>query len=364
MDLDRITHPLRLAKGSHQPGSGKGCAMNVVSYINGDAVITDFPSCSARPLAAFVQSCNDLLAGPGGYLTPEHSVVALDLAWQTVGTAGVAQRVIHAWVAELLTSPTWGVVHYAKLTTITAIRDIGELHRRAARDDLAPRASWESARDTALAASRAYHPGSPAAGVHAMRAAYESTGLMNDFSQARLDTVTGSALRAHAQAAGHAGSLRFAEITKDAITAWRKLARLDAPDNYPVASEDRAQTPRYRGQDRRGYRRDERRDRLTLFELVRHQSNSPHNRVEWSRQRLNKLTDGVAGFQRVTQPAQGVECVDVAPPDLRLNEVAFVGQIGQNRLHGPFGDANLQRQLTSGQRLTPRNAQQYVSVVR
>jgi hypothetical protein len=34
MDIDRITHPLRLAKGSHQPGSGKGCAMNVISYIN------------------------------------------------------------------------------------------------------------------------------------------------------------------------------------------------------------------------------------------------------------------------------------------------------------------------------------------
>ena len=30
MDIDRITHPLRLAKGSHQPGSGKGCAMNVI----------------------------------------------------------------------------------------------------------------------------------------------------------------------------------------------------------------------------------------------------------------------------------------------------------------------------------------------
>jgi Protein of unknown function (DUF732) len=36
MDLDRITHPLRLAKGSHQPGSGKGCAMNVISSIKGN----------------------------------------------------------------------------------------------------------------------------------------------------------------------------------------------------------------------------------------------------------------------------------------------------------------------------------------
>jgi len=81
MDLDRITHPLRLARGSHRPGSGKGCAMNVISYIVGDARVTDFPSCSARPLSLLVQSCDDLLAGPDGYLSPEHSVLALELAW-------------------------------------------------------------------------------------------------------------------------------------------------------------------------------------------------------------------------------------------------------------------------------------------
>ncbi|WP_183114115.1 hypothetical protein [Mycobacteroides abscessus] len=40
LDLERITHPLQLAKGSHQPGRGKGCAMNVVSYTNGDVQIT------------------------------------------------------------------------------------------------------------------------------------------------------------------------------------------------------------------------------------------------------------------------------------------------------------------------------------
>src|ERR1700761_691377 len=32
---DRFDHPLRLAKGSHQPGSGTGCAKNVISHING-----------------------------------------------------------------------------------------------------------------------------------------------------------------------------------------------------------------------------------------------------------------------------------------------------------------------------------------
>ena len=58
MDVDRITNPLRLARGSHQPGSGKGCAMNVISYINGDEQITDFPATSARPLASRSRSCD------------------------------------------------------------------------------------------------------------------------------------------------------------------------------------------------------------------------------------------------------------------------------------------------------------------
>src|ERR1700733_8309741 len=101
MDLDRITHPLRLAKGSHQPGSGMGFPMNAISYIGGDTQITDFPATSALPLAAFVQRCNDLLAGADGDLSPENSILALELGWQTVGTAEVSAKTIEACVAEL-----------------------------------------------------------------------------------------------------------------------------------------------------------------------------------------------------------------------------------------------------------------------
>jgi hypothetical protein len=36
MDLDRITHPLRLVKGSYRRGSDKWCAMSAISYISGD----------------------------------------------------------------------------------------------------------------------------------------------------------------------------------------------------------------------------------------------------------------------------------------------------------------------------------------
>ncbi|ORV05655.1 hypothetical protein [Mycobacterium celatum] len=183
MDLDRIAHPLRLAKGSHQSGSGKGCAMNVISYINGDTQVTDFPACSARPLAALVQCCNDLLAGPDGYLSPEHSVLALDLGWQTVGTADVADTVIHAWVAELLTNPTWGVIGYAKITAIKAITDIAELHRRTA---------WEAAERAARSAAHAIGPTSNAAAAQAVQAAYESTALIDTHRQAALRAVTGA----------------------------------------------------------------------------------------------------------------------------------------------------------------------------
>src|ERR1700727_181679 len=132
MNLDRIVHPLRLAKGSHQPGSGKGCAMNAISYIGGDTQITDFPATSARPLAAFVQLCNDLLAEPDGYLSPENSFLALELGWQTVGTAEVPDNVIHAWVAELLTGPAWGVVHYADNDPAEGISAIPALNRGSA----------------------------------------------------------------------------------------------------------------------------------------------------------------------------------------------------------------------------------------
>jgi hypothetical protein len=31
MGFDQIAHPLRFARGSHEPGSGKGCAMNVIA---------------------------------------------------------------------------------------------------------------------------------------------------------------------------------------------------------------------------------------------------------------------------------------------------------------------------------------------
>jgi hypothetical protein len=233
MDLNRISHPLRLAKGSHQPGSGKGCAMNVISYINGDAHISDFPECSARPLSAFVQVCNDLLAGPDGYLSPENSVLVLELGWQTVGTADVDATVMHAWMAELLTNPTWGVLRYAKSAARyaksaadKAVLDIAELHRAVATGDMPPIATWKAADRAARAACRASKPTVHVAGLYAVRAAYHSTALVDTDHRATLDAVTGNALQAHTLAAGGSTATPIVELTRHAIRSWRSLAAL------------------------------------------------------------------------------------------------------------------------------------------
>jgi hypothetical protein len=224
MDLYRITHPLRLAKGSHLPGSGKGCAMNVISYVSGDRQITDFPTTSARPLSLLVQTSNDLLAGPSGYLSPEHSVLALDLAWQTVGTADVPDTVVHAWIAELLTNASWGVLQYAKITAYKAILDIAELHRAAASGNMPPIADWDAAGRAAHAVATTL----TGAGMRAVQAAYESTTFVDENLLTSLDKVVAHAQNSHALAPGDATTAsRMTELTGHAIRAWRQLAGLD-----------------------------------------------------------------------------------------------------------------------------------------
>ena len=230
MDLDRITNPLRLARGSHQPGSGKGCAMNVISYINGDEQITDFPATSARPLASFVQLCNDLLADPDGYLSPENSLLVLDLGWLTVGTADVADTVMHIWVTKLLISPPWGVVRYAADAAADAITDIAELHRRLVPGDMPPIAQW----DSAARAARSVSETSEGAELYAVRAATQSTALVETDDWDTLDAVTGNALRAHRLANGEAGVARILEVTRNAIRSWRRLAGLSVVGNDPI----------------------------------------------------------------------------------------------------------------------------------
>lgn len=112
IDLERITNPLQLASGSHEAGTGRGCAMNVISWIMGEPQISDFPECSEPMLAAMVQVMNDRAASIPVFddegqtshwlLDPEESVRALDLAWLTVGTAGQPLSVRATWLKRIM----------------------------------------------------------------------------------------------------------------------------------------------------------------------------------------------------------------------------------------------------------------------
>ena len=86
--MSAVDHPLRLAVGSHRAGSGKGCAMNVISWESGDTKITDLPECADWVLARIVQRVNDSICThrDGDLLCPACSVKVLDLAHRIVGT--------------------------------------------------------------------------------------------------------------------------------------------------------------------------------------------------------------------------------------------------------------------------------------
>jgi hypothetical protein len=181
-------------------------------------------------LASFVQLCNDLLAGPDSYLSPADSLLVLDLGWLTVGTADVADTVMHIWVTKLLISPPWGVVRYADDAAAEAITDIAELHRTFVPGDVPSIVNWDGAARAARTASET----SEGAELYAVRAASQSTSLIETDDWDTLDAVTGNALRAHRLANGDAGAARILEVTRNAIRSWRRLAGLSVVGNSPI----------------------------------------------------------------------------------------------------------------------------------
>ncbi len=91
--MNNITSPLHLAVGSHEAGSGKGCAMNVISWENGDEFITDWPRNVSLELATLIHIINDNICThissmriKGTELCPDCSVKALHLAHKAIGT--------------------------------------------------------------------------------------------------------------------------------------------------------------------------------------------------------------------------------------------------------------------------------------
>ena len=152
-----ITTPLRLAVGSHEAGSGKGCAMNLISWESGDMTITDLPGCADPMLARIVQSVNDQHCSHRhrDLLCPPCSLEVLALAHRTVGTSGhglsdLDLRRVHIRVAARLARE---VVHLARGPLVVRAIEAAE--------------AWAND-PTADAANAAY------AAAHATNAAYDA----------------------------------------------------------------------------------------------------------------------------------------------------------------------------------------------
>ena len=146
-----------------------------------------------------------------------------------MGTADATDTVVHTWVSELLISPPWGVVRYAQIAAAEAICDIAKLHRSFLPGELPSISAWDRVARAARAITTA--PVTPER--YAVRAAYQSTALIETDDGATLDAVTGNALKAHRLANGDAGPARIVEVTRHAIRSWRRLAGL-ASSAIPV----------------------------------------------------------------------------------------------------------------------------------
>lgn len=98
-EIERFTPP-RLVIGSHDPGEGYGCALNVLSWEQGQPQAADYPSGVWNPFRAMVATLNDSICDhteettPCGcdILCPGCSVAMLDLAHRVRHTDGLLGR--------------------------------------------------------------------------------------------------------------------------------------------------------------------------------------------------------------------------------------------------------------------------------
>ena len=227
--MNNIFEPLILAAGSHQAGSGKGCAMNVISWENGDVKITDFPACSDRMLARMVQNVNDRLAGDNGLLSAEDSLIALELGHMTVGTSshGLSDLDLRRVYVRIACMIARRVVHLDK--SGTALPCIEAAERWADSPTDANLASLRTARAAAAAAAAdaaaaAAYAAYAAAADAAADAAYAAYAAYAAAAAAAADAAAYAAAAADAAAYADAARRDFLiSATRDAITMFHDL---------------------------------------------------------------------------------------------------------------------------------------------
>jgi hypothetical protein len=241
--------PLRLAVGSHKAGSGRGCAMNVISWENGDSRISDMPDCTHPFLSRVVQRLNDSICEQrdGGLLCADCSVIVLGLAHRTVGTADAdpdgrvmvriaaeeAQRVAHMNSDPRVQAAIDAALAWADTPTNAAAAATYAAAAAAADATYAAAADADAAyaaRAAARAAAAATYVGAADATYAAAAAAYANAAYAAA-AAARAAAATYAAAAADADAAAYAAAGRV-EQTERIIDRFRALTGHDttAPD--------------------------------------------------------------------------------------------------------------------------------------
>ena len=230
--------PLRLAVGSHKAGSGRGCAMNVISWENGDSRISDMPDCTHPFLSRVVQRLNDSICEhrDSDLLCADCSVIVLGLAHRTVGTADADPdgRVMVRIAAE----EAQRVAHMNSDPRVQAAIDAALAWADTPTYAAAAAAAAAAGRVVAYAATRATHAAAYAAYAAAGRV--EQTAVADAAAAGRVEqTAVADAARAAyaayatyaADAAAYAAAGRV-EQTERIIDRFRALTGHDttAPD--------------------------------------------------------------------------------------------------------------------------------------
>lgn len=150
MATTNFTAPPRLAVGSHPGSKTYLCAMNVISWENGDQDITDFPECSPKPLARMVQMVNDTycrhttreLDPDTGrtvvVLCPSCSVKMLNLAHRTVRVPSPSYAGSWGWIADMLNSALYAVSSVADVEVLNRALRVAEARSAGATPDCPP----------------------------------------------------------------------------------------------------------------------------------------------------------------------------------------------------------------------------------
>ncbi|MGH7743323.1 MAG: hypothetical protein ACREQ5_00675 [Candidatus Dormibacteria bacterium] len=185
--------------------------MQILSWERGDPAFSQFPNCTAYPLAVLMQGLNDWVCRNWDLLCPDCSMNVLRLAHDTVGTATPPPDRLLAWVAELFDI----TAHHNPDQPL--LKDAADLCRRSAKYPTLRSSDWDIVVDAITKAHASRYP-RPRSSV-ALDVAH---GFLSAYPHDRLQPPAVGVLAARLMVLNSAKSHKIA-FTQAAIDAWHHV---------------------------------------------------------------------------------------------------------------------------------------------